>query len=104
GHDTASSTVSTPSLHDALPIFDFPKLLEADAEFLRIAALVELELADQFLGERTAHAFSEKRVLAAQFHARRVAVLRLAVLANAQDRKSTRLNSSHVKISHGVLG
>ncbi len=73
-------------LHKALLVLgriDLPELLEADAELLRLAAFVELELADQFLRQRTAHAFREERVLAAQFHAGGIAVLVAAVLRHA---------------------
>ena len=62
---------------------DLPQLLEADAVFLRLVAVVELELRDQLLGQRAARAFADQRVFAAQFHAAHEAVLGLAVAADA---------------------
>ena len=73
-------------LHQSLAVFfrrDLPKLLEAEAEFLRIAAFAEAELGDQLLAEIAARAFREQRVLGAQLHAAGEAVLGLAVLADA---------------------
>src|SRR3546814_7906943 len=84
----------------------------------------QLVALDQALAEVTAATFGKQRVLGTQFHARRVAVLRLAIVTDAQiadlhaahdvafdddflcretridlhaqpDRTSTRLNSSH---------
>ena len=63
--------------------FDLPQLLEADAELLRIDAGAQVELGHELLGERAAHALGDQRVLGQQVHARRVAVLVLAVLADA---------------------
>ena len=62
---------------------DLPEFLKADPELLRLGILVQLEAANELLRERTARAFREKHVLAVQLHARREAVLGLAVAANA---------------------
>src|SRR5690349_18996272 len=62
---------------------DLPQLLQADAEFRRLAILVETVFGDQDLAERTTRAFGQQRVLAEQFHAAGEAVGRLAVLADA---------------------
>ena len=49
--------------------FDLPELLQADAEFAGLAALVELEAGDQLLGERAARALADQHVFAEQRHA-----------------------------------
>ncbi len=60
-----------------------PQLLEADAEFLRLAALVEAETLQQDLAQAAARAFGKQRVLGAQLHAAGEAVLAMAVLGDA---------------------
>ena len=73
-------------LHQPLAVLvrrDLPELLEAEAEFLRIAAFAEPEFGDQLLAEIAARAFGEQRVFGAQLHAAGETVLRLAVLADA---------------------
>ena len=62
---------------------DLPDLLQADAELLRVAPRVELELGDQLLGERTARALGDQHIFAAQLHAAGEAVLGLAVTPDA---------------------
>src|SRR5258708_34790957 len=62
---------------------DLPKLLEADAEFLRLALRIEAEALDQRLGEAAARALGKQRVLGAQLHAAGERVLALAILGNA---------------------
>ena len=85
----AGAIVERPALrvlHEAGLVFlglDLPQLLEADAVLLRLAALGQIELGDELLGERAARALGDDRVLAAQLHAAREAVGRLAVLADA---------------------
>ena len=49
-----------------------PQLLEADAVFLRIASLVELEAADQALGERAARPLGDEHIFGPKLHAARV--------------------------------
>src|SRR3954453_6773418 len=61
---------------------DLPDFLEADTEFRRFAIGVQRELGDELLGQTTARAFREQRVLAEQFHATGKGVLRLAVPAD----------------------
>src|SRR5437667_1637138 len=73
-------------LHEAGPMplrRDLPQLLEPDAELSRLAALAEAEALDQALAQAAARALGEQRVLAAQLHAAREAVLGLAVAADA---------------------
>src|SRR5690606_41308668 len=100
GWDTAH--ICTPSLHDALPIFDHPGRDEhrlAASEF----AVVDLAAPHELVLE--------------QPRVRRLGILldvarhdRVASSAHRDvergagpDRKSTRLNSSHVKISYAVF-
>src|SRR2546422_3579229 len=78
-NDTATTEIYTLSLHDALPIF-----LE-DVERLQQELLFLLDAALQ-----------EERLLV------QVAVL-AHLVTTAQDRKSTRLNSSHGYISYAVF-
>ena len=73
-------------LHQPLAVLvrrDLPELLQAEAEFLRLAAFAEAELGDELLAEIAARAFGEQRVFGAQLHAAGEIVLRLAVLADA---------------------
>ncbi len=85
----AGAVVERPAegmLHQAGPVLlriDLPQLLEADAVFLRLAALAETEAGDELLGERAARAFADQRVFGAEFHAALEARLRRAVAADA---------------------
>src|SRR5258708_10613853 len=73
-------------LHQAGPVplgRNLPKLLEADAEFLRLALRIEAEALDQRLGEAAARAFGKERVFGAQLHAAGQRVLAVAILCAA---------------------
>jgi hypothetical protein len=61
-----------------------PQLLHADCITHRLAALVELELADQHLAEMAACTLGEDRVLGVQLHAELELAGGLAVLADAE--------------------
>src|SRR5690606_41898415 len=95
---TCSSVVSL-SLHDALPISlvdvaldDLP--LELEGLLRKLEQVVELgEQALLVTGEAEAQARAIDRHDAE----------RAGLLGRAEDRKSTRLNSSHVKISYAVF-
>ena len=50
---------------------DLPEFLQADAVFLRLAAVSEAELRDQVLGQRAPRALGEQRIFAQQLHAAR---------------------------------
>ena len=62
---------------------DLPDLLEPDAVFLRIAAVVELETRDKLFRQRAARPFRDQGIFAAQLHAARERVFRLAVASDA---------------------
>src|SRR6202012_4963086 len=61
---------------------DLPDLLEANAEFLRVAALVQLVAGDDLLGERATGALAEQRIFTAQLHPAGEIPGRLAVAAD----------------------
>src|SRR3989442_9058793 len=75
-NDTATTEIYTLSLHDALPIFD--------------RLLPRLEIRGQLLQSR-----SRTRLSCGTLASRR--------MLTSSDRKSTRLNSSHVRISYAVF-
>src|SRR2546426_3105707 len=78
-NDTATTEIYTLSLHDALPI----STLRSLSVVLAIATVWALYvLVERLAGERTA---------------------RVAAVIAAADRKSTRLNSSHLVISYAVF-
>src|SRR5690606_39935911 len=82
--DTAGTGIYTPSLHDALPILVAADRVELALD--RDAVLAAQALVDPLLHDGARLARHEQQ---------RVLVHR--------DRKSTRLNSSHVKISYAVF-
>src|SRR5690606_41858573 len=89
--DTAPTDPYTLSLHDALPIF-VDLFGECLVLLRQIAAHGVLEIAHRICGPGMLLAAQAQHVLTAD-------VERLAI----EDRKSTRLNSSHVKISYAVF-
>src|SRR5690606_41921708 len=92
--DTATSEIYTLSLHDALPIWDHWLFLDKGARKDLVVkgnwqansgpALVDAALRGIGLAQLPDYYVGE-------------------YLASGQDRKSTRLNSSHVKISYAVF-
>src|SRR5207302_2842788 len=93
------TTTYTLSLHDALPIFVIaPKARASDADFRKaglFAHVGERAVAVVAIQLRPAHGVGQEQV--------RIAVIIVVAPGGAQDRKSTRLNSSHVKISYAVF-
>src|SRR5690242_21869416 len=81
-NDTATTEIYTLSLHDALPIFVLAAKDEAHADGL-----------SRELGELASAGSVEEAIAAAD----------VAVFAVWLDRKSTRLNSSHMSISYAVF-
>src|SRR5690606_41793126 len=86
--DTLKSGLCTLSLHDALPI----SLGEAGPERVAAPPPVAVEKAALLILDREWHCLQH---LARRKEARPIGI--------AADRKSTRLNSSHVKISYAVF-
>ena len=62
-----------------------PELFQADAVFLRIAVLGEVEFLYELLRERATCAFSEEDIFAEQFHAGLIVGLVAAIGGNAHD-------------------
>src|SRR5690606_41958194 len=85
-NDPAATDISTLSLHDALPIF-----AERDHE------VVAAELGD------AGAAVVRRVVLHGEDAVVEAAVAPRVEVVGLEDRKSTRLNSSHVKISYAVF-
>src|SRR2546430_7832123 len=86
-NDTATTEIYTLSLHDALPIYRHVAPLECRVQLVALRdryAQVVLAVLDQCRRERPARTD-------------------LAGLRAVQDRKSTRLNSSHSQISYAVF-
>ncbi len=68
-----------------LVVGDLPQLLQADAVFLHVGPGVELEFLDDELAQRAARPFGQERVFGAQFQARLIIGLGLAVAVDAED-------------------
>src|SRR5437667_8757261 len=90
-NDTANTEIYTLSLHDALPILDWKKYVEIDPRYYRPAEV------DMLIGDYS----KAKRQLVWGPKTGFVELAKLMV--DAEDRKSTRLNSSHITISYAVF-
>src|SRR5690606_40914623 len=101
---SAPAELYTLSLHDALPIWlnDSMKLTAVQREAL-FPVIQERALA-WAIGRAEVHEIDQLNILHATMLAMQRAVAGLAVQPDRVlvDRKSTRLNSSHVKISYAV--
>src|SRR5690606_40575892 len=99
---TATARFYTLSLHDALPI-----CCKHDLEqYCSNGFTGTYNSPDHHLGGRTFGGYAEKIVVDENFVLNVPSNLNLAAVAPllcAGDRKSTRLNSSHVKISYAVF-
>ena len=90
-------------LHEALLVLlrlDLPELLDADAEFLRLAIFGQVESGNQLFGERSAHALADQHVFAVQFHAAGEVRARLAILLDAHIAGGNADDSAVVVIKH----
>src|SRR5690242_21472130 len=85
-NETATTEIYTLSLHDALPIYQRPVTIKADHVRRLCASLVIIAVAGEMRG-----GFDGQQQAG------------LAVVAHIADRKSTRLNSSHMSISYAVF-
>src|SRR3712207_9172291 len=86
-NDTATTEIYTLSLHDALPI-------------LVCEPFLQWVLQDDFGGDRPALERVGVQLVA---DVRPYELMKLRLLNGGQDRKSTRLNSSHANISYAVF-
>src|SRR5256885_15623851 len=84
-NDTATTEIYTLSLHDALPIY------------------LVLQIGDRKSGTRIAVTWLPDRTRVQEITARQLNTERCKGFAGARDRKSTRLNSSHLVISYAVF-
>src|SRR5690606_41377328 len=101
---TCISATSTFSLHDALPILVLSRSQVRKIDALNIPGIYALESDDRLDPERPARQLIG-RIERNPFLVRKwyeEEWKRGEVDAYSQDRKSTRLNSSHVKISYAV--
>src|SRR5690606_40342135 len=94
------TAIYTLSLHDALPILPIPALGTTHADYYYgeipcTRKMTESEIRGEYERETG-------NVIVETFRERDPSRV-LGVLVNQQDRKSTRLNSSHVKISYAVF-
>src|SRR5690606_41348310 len=93
---TATPELATLSLHDALPIFRGGDHLQR----VQHRGFGGVQALDQVVGPVLVHQEADRT----QLHAvDRPAEGAVAMQGVQQDRKSTRLNSSHVKISYAVF-
>src|SRR5439155_22438567 len=100
----STTQISTLSLHDALPIFSHRSIKWLVSDVVNASTMVPTGIGDrEFPSHQTIEEVpsllpvddaSEGSVLARQADT--------GVLHDGQDRKSTRLNSSHVAISYAV--
>src|SRR5690606_40550110 len=99
----AASLFSPLSLHDALPIY--PAVAPYLAEFPRAngSSLGQGLAVHNFPFNQTIDQHFVQGRLDYNLSAGRQAFVRYTLDDTAQDRKSTRLNSSHVKISYAVF-
>src|SRR5690606_41508457 len=98
--DPLPLTDSTLSLHDALPIFEPGRIDEHPIRTVDPLAPVDHRLV---LAAITARVEVAVRAHDRRRDARRLHEGTQSLLELATDRKSTRLNSSHVKISYAVF-
>src|SRR5690606_42057612 len=97
-NDPASTPTYTLSLHDALPIYHRPRGTGAEATGAHAGQAVK-----RFAEGRGA---AEQQLVALDHLCRRAHFMALGTQGTGTDlgdRKSTRLNSSHVKISYAVF-
>src|SRR3712207_8072114 len=86
-NDTATTEIYTLSLHDALPIYSAPIILDGREQkrLPFVFLLLSIYLGDVILKKSDCHPSS------------------VHVFTLSTDRKSTRLNSSHANISYAVF-
>src|SRR5690606_41978344 len=100
---TATPPLSPLSLHDALPISTLDPTVTPTPVLLNGAASASPNAADALSGVESASCESVETGSVGPHTVRCTATDRAGNTATAEDRKSTRLNSSHVKISYAVF-
>src|SRR5690606_41585718 len=97
-HHTSTSPIYTPSLHDALPIyfFGFRSRTEVFRDLFLHCYASESNAAERSICETSCLLTIFGRALESYF-------IQIKLQERTLDRKSTRLNSSHVKISYAVF-
>src|SRR5690606_40610807 len=102
-HVSAPTSIPPPSLHDALPIYGVELEQQRDSPLhapVRIAPGNDRQLVQD---QQDRHAEQEPGDDRIGNEAQQLAEPKYAGRDLQQDRKSTRLNSSHVKISYAVF-
>src|SRR5690606_40681115 len=98
---TCTTDIDTLSLHDALPI-----CVWLDENFIRIVALEPFQRREQVAALGIIDVLPRLPVVADKCRChvfRPLLLLSICPCVSSGDRKSTRLNSSHVKISYAVF-
>src|SRR5690606_41433263 len=101
---TASTAIYTLSLHDALPICGEVIIFEIQAQLHLGLVLTVSQHSHGLLRLRQygMHTYGRSKAVLAQRRSRHQQTQYLLHVIALRDRKSTRLNSSHVKISYAV--
>src|SRR5690606_40031597 len=95
-NDTSSTEIYTLSLHDALPILDkLISFLSSDS--------YNGSMTDSYIKSQIVHFYFVYIHPYYDVNGRTSRTLSMWYLFEKEDRKSTRLNSSHVKISYAVF-
>src|SRR5690606_39709998 len=90
-HDSATTAIYTLSLHDALPIFS-AHAKQKEYQLASLTSRLSYEQRQQ-----------QAKSVPDRYSAPAIAAANASRVARSRDRKSTRLNSSHVKISYAVF-
>src|SRR5690606_41633978 len=101
-HDTSTTDIYTPSLHDALPISDILARIESEYGVNRYDVLGVWGVESDF-GTKLGKKDVVESLATLSCFGRRQSYFRGEYVSALKDRKSTRLNSSHVKISYAVF-
>src|SRR5207249_11486660 len=98
---TAHPTIYTLSLHDALPISHHHDFYGTEGACSLAAQELRKRRKDIGSGNETTCAHQAQDATEVELHA--AANVKLFLRSSTSDRKSTRLNSSHVSISYAVF-
>src|SRR5690606_40190175 len=100
---TAPTSIYPPSLHDALPIFQAKHILNRlGVEEEGVEGPFNVELFSGSLDDSNSQYFFQGGLDTLERYTYS-GIIRIPSNETEQDRKSTRLNSSHVKISYAVF-